>query len=185
MFNLIVAVISIALIAAMAAASIFYGGSAFGEGTAKAQASTLINNGQQISGGQQLYMIDNSGNRANAISVLTGGGYLQAVPSAPATVIAAAAVWQIDEVGRFAYIALDDDNTGQQNSPAHTVCAEIEAQGGATSAVSETLVDADTDTQYDNLGTDLGTLTDDQFICASTSADLNTSAGTTIFAYKL
>ena len=185
MFNLIVAVISIALIAAMAAASIFYGGSAFGEGTAKAQASTLINNGQQISGGQQLYMIDNSGNRANDIDVLTAGGYLQAVPSAPATVIAASAAWQIDEVGRFAYIELDDDNSGQQNSPAHTVCAEIEAQGGATSATSEALTDADSDDQYDALGTDLATLTDDQFICASTSGDLNTVGGTTIFAYKL
>lgn len=185
MFNLIVAVISIALIAAMAAASIFYGGSAFGEGTAKAQASTLINNGQQVSGAQQLYMIDNSGNRANDIDVLTGGGYLQAVPSAPATVIAASAAWKIDEVGRFAYIELDDDNTGQQNSPAHTVCAEIEAQGGAVSAVNENLTDVDTDSQYDNLSADLATITDDQFICASESGDLNTVGGTTIFAYKL
>ena len=82
MFNLIVAVISIALIAAMAAASIFYGGSAFGSGTAQAQASTLVNNGQQVSGAQQLYMIDNSGNRANDIDVLTPA-YLQALPTAP------------------------------------------------------------------------------------------------------
>jgi len=194
MFNLIVAVISIALIAAMAAASIFYGGSAFGEGTAKAQASTLINNGQQISGAQQLYMIDNSGNRADAISVLTGGGYLQAVPTAPAAVIdpdvdsvtvdAQPAAWQIDEEGQFAYIELDDSNAGQQNSPAFAVCAEVVAQGGAATAVSEELTGGTDGAQMDDLASDLGTLGSSQFICATTAADLNT-AGQAIFAYKL
>ena len=202
MFNLIVAVISIALIAAMAAASIFYGGTAFGEGTAKAQASTLINNGQQISGAQQLYMIDNSGNRANAIAVLTTGGYLQAEPTAPANVIAAGAEWDIDDAGRIAFIALDDSNANQQNSPAWTVCSEVIAQGGADpedhttnsannpGAISESytagagIVGKAGD--YANLLTDLADLGDDQFMCATTSATgLNDAAGTTLFVYKL
>ena len=53
------------------------------------------------------------------------------------------------------------------------------------SAVNENLTDVDTDSQYDNLSADLATITDDQFICASESGDLNTVGGTTIFAYKL
>jgi len=183
MFNLIVAVISIALIAAMAAASIFYGGSAFGEGTAKAQASTLINNGQQVSGAQQLYMIDNSGNRANDIDVLTGGGYLQAVPSAPATVINSGAAWDVATNGTFAYIRLDTDNTGQQLSPAATVCAELVAQGGADNV---TLTGALT--QASAFGIDGLTIGDDQFACVIDSGDAISSAGGTDiahFIYKL
>ena len=183
MFNLIVAVISIALIAAMAAASIFYGGSAFGEGTAKAQASTLINNGQQISGGQQLYMIDNSGNRANDIDVLTAGGYLQAVPSAPATVINTAAAWDVSTNGTFAFIRLDTDNTGQQLSPAATVCAEIVAQGGADNVtLTGTL------SQASAFGTAGLTIGDDQFACiVDTGGTISSAGGTAVahFIYKL
>jgi len=181
MFNLIVAVISIALIAAMAAASIFYGGSAFGEGTAKAQASTLINNGQQISGGQQLYMIDNSGNRANAIAILTGGGYLQAVPSAPATVVDTNAAWEVATNGTFAYIRLDTDNTGQQLSPAETVCSEIVAQGGAANlTLGADLTQA---SALPNIG-------DDQFACVIDTGDAISGTGliatrTAHFIYKL
>lgn len=185
MFNLIVAVISIALIAAMAAASIFYGGSAFGSGTAQAQASTLINNGQQISGAQQLYMIDNSGNRANAISVLNGT-YLQALPTAPGAVVTAD--WEINSTGEYGFIALDDDNDGQQNSPANTVCAELVAQGAVANVTGSTAVDGAGiiagDTAAAAIDTALG---EDQFGCVTdgTDADLNTLADNTYFVFKL
>jgi hypothetical protein len=141
MFNLIVAVISIALIAAMAAASIFYGGSAFGSGTAQAQASTLVNNGQQISGAQQLYMIDNSGNR-NSVNDMTGtapdglqtDGYLQAVPTPPANSTGANATdlgtWLVSDDGTYAFIDLNTAPAGANISPAETVCSEVVDQGG-------------------------------------------------------
>ena len=48
MFNLIISIISIALVAALALASIYYGGEAFNKGTTDADASTIINQGQQI-----------------------------------------------------------------------------------------------------------------------------------------
>lgn len=98
MFNLIVAVISIALIAGMAAASIYYGGDGFSSSSARAQAATLITQGQQIAAAADLYRIQNSdtsitsggdcgvgGNFEDcAINRLVSGGYLQAIPTFPA-----------------------------------------------------------------------------------------------------
>jgi hypothetical protein len=153
MFNLIVAVISIALIAAMAAASIFYGGSAFSSGTAQAQATTLINNGQQIGGAQQLYMIDNSGNRAVALSTLTVvGGYLQAAPTPPSVAGGfVAPEWAINDDGKIATIAFT--NPGGDNSVSATICKELFNQGGATGTVPETGITTGAPTAA-SLGTD-------------------------------
>jgi hypothetical protein len=102
MFNLIVAVISIALIAAMAVASIYYGGDSFGRSSARAEAATLINQAQQIAGAATLFRIDNSASNvassepacglswagepggdlsACAVNRLVAGQYLQAIPS--------------------------------------------------------------------------------------------------------
>jgi outer membrane PBP1 activator LpoA protein len=50
MFNLIITIISIALVVAMAAAAVYYGGTAFTQGTAKANAATLVTQAQQING---------------------------------------------------------------------------------------------------------------------------------------
>jgi type II secretory pathway pseudopilin PulG len=50
MFSLIITIISIALVAALALATIYYGGNAFNRGSAEAKASQLINEGQQING---------------------------------------------------------------------------------------------------------------------------------------
>ena len=127
MFNLIVAVISIALIEQKHRVKLEFSKHELVSSLNESykSISTLINNGQQVSGAQQLYMIDNSGNRANDIDVLTGGGYLQAVPSAPATVINSGAAWDVATNGTFAYIRLDTDNTGQQLSPAATVCPSV------------------------------------------------------------
>ncbi len=50
MFSLIITIISIALVAALALATIYYGGSAFNRGSADAKAAQYINEGQQLSG---------------------------------------------------------------------------------------------------------------------------------------
>ena len=42
MFSLIITIISIALVAALAVATIYYGGDAFNQGTTKAKASTIV-----------------------------------------------------------------------------------------------------------------------------------------------
>jgi ABC-type oligopeptide transport system substrate-binding subunit len=185
MFNLIVAVISIALIAAMAAASIFYGGAAFGSGTAQAQASTLVNNGQQVSGAQQLYMIDNSGNRANDIDVLTPT-YLQALPTAPANATGLTTTdvgaWEISADGSFAYIPLNADNGGANTSPAATVCAELVSQGAAANVTL-----AGTLTAASTLGAGGLVLGDSQFGCVSDLASTisGDADGGSFFIFKL
>jgi hypothetical protein len=58
-FSLIVTVISIALVAALALATLFYGGSAFNQGSATAQATTRITEGQQMLGAAELFYTDN------------------------------------------------------------------------------------------------------------------------------
>lgn len=55
MFSLIVAVISIALVAVLAAATIYYGGDAFKKNGVKAKAVQVVNAGQQINGAIEVY----------------------------------------------------------------------------------------------------------------------------------
>jgi type II secretory pathway pseudopilin PulG len=143
MFNLIVAVISIALIAAMALASIFYGGDGFSKSTARAEAATLIGQAQQIAGAAALFRIDNSGSNVAstqpscdsgtssdcAINRLSAGGYLQAIPSAPSGVHYQdeffTASWAVADDGSAAFLILT-----AQEGVADSVCAEVELQGG-------------------------------------------------------
>jgi hypothetical protein len=180
MFNLIVAVISIALIAAMAAASIFYGGAAFSQSTAQANASTLINNGQQISGAQQLYAIDNSGSKTTDITDLTGGGYLQALPTAPSGVITGSAAWALDsDDGSIALISLNVSAGNNNKSPAQEVCEEIATQGGASGINAGTSV---ADTAISSADLDGATV---QFGCLLDAASWGATPTAAVFAYKM
>lgn len=85
MFSLIITIISIALVAALALATIYYGGSAFNKGSAAAVASQLINEGQQINGAVALARADVAqGTLAAAPTDVTGlvtAHYLAQVPS--------------------------------------------------------------------------------------------------------
>jgi hypothetical protein len=82
MFALIITIISIALVAALAIASVYYGGNAFTQGSAQAQASTIINQAQQIGAGVTLFENNNGGSAPASVSALTPT-YLQAVPTPP------------------------------------------------------------------------------------------------------
>lgn len=79
MFNLIITIISIALVVAMAAAAVYYGGSAFTQGTAKANAATLVTQAQQINGAITLYKNDNGGTAPLVMADLVDD-YLQNAP---------------------------------------------------------------------------------------------------------
>jgi hypothetical protein len=81
MFSLIITIISIALVAALAVATIYYGGSAFTQGTAKASASAFVAAGQQVNGALTLFANDNGGARAANVAALVSGNYLAAAPS--------------------------------------------------------------------------------------------------------
>lgn len=83
MFSLIITIISIALVAALAIATIYYGGSAFTQGSAKSAASTLVAHAQQIAGANTLYANDNGGTFTNDVGGLVAGSYLASRPKSP------------------------------------------------------------------------------------------------------
>lgn len=87
MFSLIVTIISIALVAALAIAGLYYGGTAFTQGAAKAAASTVVAQAQQISAANTLYANDNGGANAASASALAPD-YLASVPQLPTTISA-------------------------------------------------------------------------------------------------
>lgn len=116
MFNLIVTVISIALVAALAVASIYYGGDVFRKGAAKAKVSQLINGSQQISGVNVLYANDNGGTYATAMTDLTtDAAYLAAQPQLPSGVV-------LDEAGLT-------DNKIVATALSTEVCSAVNKQG--------------------------------------------------------
>jgi competence protein ComGC len=82
MFQLIVAVIAIALVIALTLASIFYGGEAFTRSSLKANVAAMVNQAQQISGAHTLYKTDYSASAPN-LNELKVQGYLAEVPTAP------------------------------------------------------------------------------------------------------
>lgn len=133
MFNLIVAIISISLIASMAAASIFYGGGVFSTSGAKADTNALVSQGQQIQGAQQLHMVSNSGVAETALSGLVSEGYLKAEPAAPARIVEPldGANWKIESAdGRlYARVALAADQ-----SP--SLCKRVAEAGGLASVAT-------------------------------------------------
>jgi hypothetical protein len=88
MFSLIISIISIALVAALAAATVYFGGAAFNKGSAGADASTFINAGQQVSGaftlaaadGHTVTTVENL-SATPAIDQTKGEVYLAQIPS--------------------------------------------------------------------------------------------------------
>lgn len=126
MFQLIVAVISIALLAALAGASIFYGGAAFSGSTAKANVSSLVNQGQQIAGAAALFRTDNGGTSpTDIVTDLVNNNYLQSAPTPPT--VANASAWDITETGGvyYVHVAINTDAIGN-------ICAEVTNQNGGT-----------------------------------------------------
>lgn len=84
MFSLIITIISIALVAALALATLYYGGSAFNRGSEGAAAARLINEGQQINGAVAIMRADSASTGAAVATDLLGlqtGLYLAQVPA--------------------------------------------------------------------------------------------------------
>lgn len=86
MFSLIISIISIALVAALAAATVYFGGAAFNKGSAGADASTFVNSGQQIAGAFTLaaadgYTVSTVADLQNGSSVTGNNVYLSQIPT--------------------------------------------------------------------------------------------------------
>lgn len=71
MFNLIVTIISIALVTATAAASIFYGGAIFTKSTVKAEAAQIASETSQLYHSAVLFQVDNGGVPPASVNDLT------------------------------------------------------------------------------------------------------------------
>ena len=135
MFQLIVAVISIALVAILAIASIYYGGSAFQRSGLKAQVDAMVNAGQQISGAQSLYQTDlgiSATTVAQLQNTVNGVTYLSAAPAIPSVASKAdgTAAWSIlSTVGSNggAFLAYSVADTTK-------LCQAVATQGGNSTA---------------------------------------------------
>ena len=81
MFSLIITIISIALVAALALATLYYGGAAFNKSAATADATKLISQSQQLQGAAELYKAD-TGAYPVSMAALVLQNYLKSIPVA-------------------------------------------------------------------------------------------------------
>lgn len=81
MFSLVITIIAIALVAALALATLYYGGSAFNQGSARAEAAKIMTQAQQVLAAADLYHVD-MGIWPASMADLTVGEYLTDVPVA-------------------------------------------------------------------------------------------------------
>jgi len=85
MFSLIITIISVALVAALALATLYYGGAAFNEGRADAEASKIINQGQQVLAAADLYYANHG--TWPTVAKMVADGYLKSAPQAQAPAV--------------------------------------------------------------------------------------------------
>lgn len=90
MFSLILTIVSIALVAALALATLYYGSTAFNKGSEQAQASKIINSGAQIQGAATLRAAETADDKDKELDTLTtlvSEKYLAAIPEGDWTVV--------------------------------------------------------------------------------------------------
>lgn len=169
MFSLIITIISIALVAALAVATIYYGGSAFTQGSAQANASTLINAGQQVSGAATIFKNNRSESPAD-IATLATGEFLQGKPVAPKA-------WSPFEIGKVdGVLAVYSYFTG---TPDSEICKKIQFQAVANEAsVDKTIVAGQ---PYGCFKAVAGDVKDN----TATPANVAASEGKDVFFFKL
>lgn len=81
MVSLIITIIAIALVAALALATLYYGGEAYESGNAKAQTARLTNQGQQLLAAAELFYVQR-GRWPSTIPEMVEHGYLNTIPVA-------------------------------------------------------------------------------------------------------
>jgi hypothetical protein len=83
MANLVITVIAIALVAVASLMGAYYGGFAFLNNGASVRASTFIQQGQQLAGDWQAYLLDNAYTAPTDVTALITGNYLTQLPTPP------------------------------------------------------------------------------------------------------
>jgi ABC-type antimicrobial peptide transport system permease subunit len=166
MFSLIITIISIALVAALALATLYFGGDAFNQGSAKAAAATIVNQASQINGANTLYFLDEqsyaNGNETALKTALVDNSYLSSMPSAG------------DSAGGTYAVESADDASITLTDVKSAVCEAVNIQSGLMSAGDSIPVAGS-----DDLAGLKGAITT-QFGCAETIAD----SGSYTFLFK-
>lgn len=114
MFSLIITIVSIALVVALVAATMSYGGDTLTEGRNRADAAAFVTAGQQIAGAIQLYSALEGKLPANMEALTTDNKYLTSVPVVKGTDVN----FDTDDKTVTATVNTDD------------VCAAINRQAG-------------------------------------------------------
>lgn len=84
MFSVIIVVISIALVALVALATMYFGGDTFLQGKPESEAARYINEGQQVSAAIRLYQAENHGELPSDLRADLVGHYLKDMPESGA-----------------------------------------------------------------------------------------------------
>lgn len=100
MFSLIITIISIALVALLAVATLWYGGDAFQQGSSRAQAATLVNQAQQVASAAALFEAT-EGTRPAYTDIAGGTAYLKTDPVPPVAVDTPQG-WSLDDAATAA-----------------------------------------------------------------------------------
>lgn len=79
MFSLVITIISVALVAVLALAAIYYGGETIGDGNDRAEAARLVNEGQQIRGAAEMFRSIEA-RQPSSVAELVDREYLSTVP---------------------------------------------------------------------------------------------------------
>jgi alpha-tubulin suppressor-like RCC1 family protein len=94
MFSLLISVVALLLVAALALATLYYGGPVWGDSSARARAATIANQASQIRGAMELYYVHN-GEFPEDIEALITAEYLKSKPMPPQPVADASLVSQV------------------------------------------------------------------------------------------
>lgn len=156
MFALIIAIIAIALTIYLAVSTLFYGGDALSNGSARAIASAFINQGQQINGVHTLFKNDNAGEKVDGLQhdldVLVTQNYLSSIP-----VPSKGSAWTVDSAfpvaeGLSLHVIKSTDVVAAEGVTASTipdeVCKLINDQAGVGSETFGCVDGADANTVW-------------------------------------
>ena len=116
MFSLIITIVSIALVVALVAATMYYGGDTLTQGRTQADAAAFVAGAQQITGAASMFVALEGAAPANIAELVTKN-YLSSTPNAE---FAEGETWALDTANRTltAEVASVD------------VCTALEADGG-------------------------------------------------------
>lgn len=81
MFSLLIAVISLALVAGLALATLYYGGASFNQASTNVRTSQLLSEAQQVQGAVDLFEAENHRKPTGPSELTTGGVWLKELPS--------------------------------------------------------------------------------------------------------